>query len=211
MRDSSSSSACCTASIISSRSFRCLFSLYDQLPPFVSLADCPSCCLVQGENCFTRDELDSIADGLPTAMTGSGVPNPLSLIFKPHRNSVSGNYDANVLVSALDSRGKDVVWFDRRKGVEGLLSEVAGYGDRLLGLIVNLSTKRWLGMWQGRHWVALRKLQGVWYNLDSDATAPTCFVNGEDGLRDYLSSVISTDGVVISVLNCTGTPSALNG
>ncbi|KAG0590468.1 hypothetical protein KC19_1G101800 [Ceratodon purpureus] len=166
--------------------------------------------LLQGENCFTRDELDSIADGLPTAITGSSVPNPLSLIFKPHRNTVTGNYDANVLISALNARGREAVWFDRRKGVEDLLSEVAGYGDRLLGMIVNFSTKKWLGMWQGRHWVAIRKLQGMWYNLDSDNAAPICFVNGENGLGDYLSWVISSEGVVIFVLNSSDIPSDVN-
>lgn len=171
------------------------------------VAYCPTCCLLQGENCFTRDELDSIADGLAFAVTGSSVPNPLSLIFKPHRNAVTGNYDANVLISALNSRGKEVVWFDRRKGIEDLLSEVAGYGDRLLGMIVNFPTKKWLGMWQGRHWVAIRKVQGLWFNLDSDIAAPICFVNGEEGLRDYLNSVTSTERVVIFVLNNTDAPS----
>ena len=164
--------------------------------------------MLQGENCFTRDELDSIADNLPIAVIRSGVPNPLSLIFKPHRNAVTGNYDANVLISALNSRGKEVVWFDRRKGIEELLSEVAGYGDRLLGMIVNLHRKKWLGVWQARHWVAIRKLQGMWYNLDSDSAAPICL--GEDGLRDYLDWVISTKGVVILVLNCSDTTSSVN-
>lgn len=157
--------------------------------------------MTQGENSFTRKELDAIADGLPTADVGSSVPNPLSLVFKSHRNAVTGNYDANVLISALNARGKEVVWFDRRKGIDVLLSQVAEYGDMLLGMIVNFSTKKLLGLWQGRHWVAVRKLQGMWYNLDSDNVAPVCFGNGEDDLRDYLNSVISTKGVVIFVLN----------
>lgn len=158
--------------------------------------------LLQDENCFTRKELDSIADALSTAEAGSSVPNPLSLVFKPHRNAVTGNYDANVLISALNSREKDVVWFDRRKGIDDLLSKIAEYGDdRLLGMIVNFSTKKLLGMWQGRHWVAVRKVQGLWYNLDSDRVAPICLGNGENDLRDYLNFVISTSGVVIFVLN----------
>lgn len=164
-----------------------------------------SSCSVQGENSFSRNELNSIADGLPTDLEGRNMPNPLSLIFKPHRNAITGNYDANVLISALNSRNKEVVWFDRRNGAETLLTEIADYGDRLLGIIVNISTRKWLGMWQARHWVAIRKLQGVWYNLDSDHTTPVCFVNGEDGLRDYFNSVISSDGVVLFVLNGVST------
>ena len=160
---------------------------------------------MQGKKSFSRKELDSIADGLPTAILRPSVPNPLSLIFKPHRNAVTGNYDANVLMSALNAREKEVVWFDHRKGIEVLLSELAKYGDRLLGMIVNFPTRKLLGIWQGRHWVAVRKLHGMWYNLDSENAAPVCYVNGEEDLRDYLNFVISTKGVVIFVLNGMGT------
>jgi josephin len=107
----------------------------------------------------------------------------------------------NVLISALNAREKEVVWFDHRKGIEELLSEIAKYGDRLLGMVVNFPTKKLLGIWQSRHWVALRKLHDMWYNLDSYSVAPVCFGNGEDDLRDYLNFVFSTKGIVIFVLN----------
>jgi hypothetical protein len=52
----------------------------------------------------------------------------------------------NVLISALNAREKEVVWFDHRKGIEELLSEIAKYGDRLLGMVVNFPTKKLLGI-----------------------------------------------------------------
>ncbi|KAK1588262.1 hypothetical protein Q3G72_021441 [Acer saccharum] len=39
---------------------------------------------------------------------------PLSVVFKPHHNSLTGNYDINVLIAVLEGRGKAVVWHDRR-------------------------------------------------------------------------------------------------
>lgn len=158
----------------------------------------------QGENAFTRKELDTIADSLEvpeTATTSSG--NPFSFIFKPHRNAMTGNYDANVLEAALQTRGKEVKWFDGRKGIEELLSQVAQYGDdKLLGMIVNFTTRKFLGLCQGRHWVAVRKLKPEgWYNLDSERVAPVCLGN-DDSLKEFLRpALVSTDNVVIFVLN----------
>lgn len=168
----------------------------------------------QGENAFTRKELDEIADRLAdaekAAAGGATSSNPLSFIFRPHRNAMTGNYDANVLDSALVSRGKSLVWFNSGKGgIDELMSQVAQYGDdKLLGMIVNFSTKRFLGLCQGRHWVAVRKLKPEgWYNLDSERVAPVC-LGEDDGLREFMKNalVVNTDNVVMFVLNGTGAP-----
>jgi josephin len=169
---------------------------------------------------FTRKELDSIADSLTlvgdgTTSQGTAQPwtttttrtmevlNPLSLIFKPHRNAVSGNYDANVLIAALATRSKHVTWFDRRKDIRSL-NLATSYGDDgrlLLGMIVNFWSPKLLGLWQSRHWVAIRKIQGTWYNLDSDNAAPLAFTDGEDAIYHYLSTVISNKGEIMLVTN----------
>jgi josephin len=171
---------------------------------------------------FTRKELDSIADSLTQGGDGDGttsqgttqpwtttttrtmeVLNPLSLIFKPHRNAVSGNYDANVLIAALATRSKQVTWFDRRKDIRSL-NLATSYGDDgrlLLGMIVNFWSPKLLGLWQSRHWVAICKIQGTWYNLDSDNAAPLAFADGEDAIYHYLSTVISNKGEIMLVTN----------
>ncbi|CAK9866412.1 unnamed protein product [Sphagnum jensenii] len=176
--------------------------------------------LLQGEMRFTRKELDSIADSLTlvgdgTTSQGTTQPcattttrtmevlNPLSLIFKPHRNAVSGNYDANVLIAALATRSKQVTWFDRRKDIRSLnlATSYADDGRLLLGMIVNFWSPKLLGLWQSRHWVAIRKIQGTWYNLDSDNAAPLAFTDGEDAIYHYLSTVISNKGEIMLVTN----------
>ena len=156
---------------------------------------------MQGEKTFTRKDLDCIADSLPDADVGWRASNPISLIWKPHRNTITGNYDANVLIAALITVGKEVVWFDRRKGPDELELELTSYGERLLGMIVNFPKSQYFGLWQGRHWVAIRKVEGVWYKLDSDESAPDLFLDGEDGLKAYLDSLISSKGEVILILN----------
>ena len=158
--------------------------------------------MLQGKSAFTRNELDSIADNLATDEAGGrSALNPFALVLKPHRNVITGNYDANVLIAALNSRGKDVVWFDRRKGINGLFLEVAGYGDRLLGIIANVPKPWLLGWWQGRHWVAICKLEGTWYNLDSNKAVPVAFVDEEMDLREFFETLLANDSEIMLILN----------
>ncbi len=72
----------------------------------------------------------------------------------------AGNYDANVLILALQSQGFDVEWFDKRKGIDALPIEDPG----VLGLIANgtSSTNDGVNILSslfggGRHWLAVRK------------------------------------------------------
>ncbi|KAL3696770.1 hypothetical protein R1sor_010846 [Riccia sorocarpa] len=154
--------------------------------------------LLQGENAFTRKELDEIADKLPTMIEGGDRWRPLSMIFKRHRNSFTGDYDVNVLIAALASRGKEVIWYDRRKGVDGF--NVEGYGGRLAGIIVNVPSRKFMNMWKGRHWIALRVINGRWYNLDSDFESPRAFDQGRGDLKKYLESVFAETGEVLIIV-----------
>lgn len=156
--------------------------------------------MVKGERPFTRKELDRIADDLPSI--GSNDTHwwsPLS-IFKRHRNALTGDYDVNVLFAALASRGKEVIWYDRRKGADGL-TLTATYGSMLVGIIVNVPARRFAGLWKGRHWVTVRMINGAWYNLDSDFVEPFLLHNGEEDLKSYLDSVFSNSGEVLIVLD----------
>ena len=46
--------------------------------------------------------------------------NPVSIVFRPHHNEITGNYDINVLIAALEQKGKTVVWHDKRNGVSSI-------------------------------------------------------------------------------------------
>lgn len=128
--------------------------------------------LFQGHRAFSKPELDRIADDLvplDTTTTPSWLRTPWSLVHKPHRTAVTGNYDANVLMAALKTRGADAQWYDCRKGGAGLdLDDDGG----VVGVMLNVKQTKVAGLWRTRHWLALRSVGGWWYNLDSDLPAP---------------------------------------
>ncbi|CAM6100882.1 unnamed protein product [Calypogeia fissa] len=148
---------------------------------------------------FTKKELDGIADSLPSMSGGTKLWSPLKMVFKGHRNTLTGDYDVNVLYAALASRGKEVIWYDRRHGVVGF-NPIATYGSKFVGIIVNVPILRYAKLFRGRHWVALRMVDGQWYNLDSDMRNAFLMSNGEDELKQYLDTVFSIAGEVLIVV-----------
>lgn len=154
--------------------------------------------LLQEKDSFARAELDTIAEKLvindPTR--DNKWRNPLSLIFKPHHNIITGNYDVNVLISALEAKNYKVLWHDRRKKASSInLSEA-----NLLGIIYNIPVRKLAGLWSGRHWVALRKISNTWYNLDSDFPTPQPF-SSEDEVEAFLDEIIAHSGEILIVLH----------
>ncbi|KAL0389238.1 UNVERIFIED_CONTAM: Josephin-like protein [Sesamum calycinum] len=111
------------------------------------------------------------------------------------------NYDINVLIAALEERGKSVIWHDRRCGASSI--DLDGPEDKLFGIVLNVPVRRYGGLWRSRHWIALRRVERVWYNLDSDLSAPYPFKNTEE-IRGFLDGVISTGGEVLLVMNGEG-------
>ncbi|KAK9163848.1 hypothetical protein Syun_004750 [Stephania yunnanensis] len=156
--------------------------------------------LFQAENSFTRADLDGIAAklSLEDPYEESNKWNPLSVIFKPHNNSITGNYDINVLIAALEARGKRVVWHDRRNGAS--LTDLDVSNEVLMGIVLNIPVRRLAGIWRSRHWVALRKVEGVWYNLDSDLSSPLPF-NDTEKLKDFLDGMIANGSEVFLVFH----------
>ncbi|KAK5985670.1 Josephin domain-containing protein [Trichostrongylus colubriformis] len=120
-------------------------------------------CLVHALNAlfqkpqFTSESLDEICYSLNE-----------SRWFNPHRSMLGlGNYDANVLMSALAMHDYQIVWFDGRLPVERIRF------DNVDALIVNIPTKNYIPFWKGRHWYTiLRQTDGKFYNLDSKLDKP---------------------------------------
>lgn len=121
---------------------------------------------------------------------------PISTIFKPHHNALTGNYDINVLISALERKSKSVIWHDRRNKASSIDLE----DEALMGIVLNIPVKRYGGIWTSRHWVTLRDIDGVWYNLDSDFVAPKAF-EGTEQVRVYLDSMVGVGGEILLVMN----------
>ncbi|OVA17654.1 FAS1 domain [Macleaya cordata] len=143
--------------------------------------------LFQEKDSFTRADLNNIADKLllvdPNKEHQTWIP-----IFKPHHNAITGNYDINVLISALEQKGKTVVWHDRRNGASSI--DLNRSEDILMGIVLNIPVRKFGGLWKSRHWVALRRIEGIWYNLDSDFKSPQPF-KGADEVKEFLDFIIS--------------------
>ncbi|XP_072463114.1 josephin-2-like isoform X4 [Notamacropus eugenii] len=109
--------------------------------------------------------------------------------LNPHRSLLgTGNYDVNVIMAALQGLGLAAVWWDRRRPLAQLAL------PQVLGFILNLPSPVSLGLLslplQRRHWVALRQVGGIYYNLDSKLREPMA-LGGEAELRDFLSAALA--------------------
>jgi hypothetical protein len=130
--------------------------------------------LVQ-QNKFSEQILNEIADTLAPGR----LPLPL---LHPHRTIFLGNWDVSVLELAVESFGKSLKWHDQRD-VE--FEDPALSRSTCFGIVVNIKPPGRLAALLGtRHWVAIKKIDGIWYNLDSSLPKPqriSDLVRDEDG------------------------------
>uniref|UniRef100_A0A8C5GZQ3 Josephin-1 n=1 Tax=Gouania willdenowi TaxID=441366 RepID=A0A8C5GZQ3_GOUWI len=128
----------------------------------------------QDGTAFSRDTLQEIYQRLSP-----------STMVTPHKKSMlgNGNYDVNVIMAALQTRGFEAVWWDKRRDVGSIeLSNVEGF---ILNVPSNL---RWGPLrlpLKRQHWIGVREVGGVYYNLDSKLRSPQPIGN-PDELRKFL-------------------------
>ncbi|CAH0406691.1 unnamed protein product [Chilo suppressalis] len=145
--------------------------------------------LFQTRGTFSKSELDAICSRLS--------PN---VWINPHRSMLGlGNYDINVIMAALQKKGCEAVWFDKRKDPGCLdLSNICGFilnvpSDYKLGFVM-LPLRR-------RHWITIRQIQGNFYNLDSKLEVPQLIGRSSDliaYLKEQLDSKEKELFVVVS-------------
>ncbi|XP_059179656.1 josephin-2-like [Physella acuta] len=134
--------------------------------------------LLQTKQAFTKKDLDDICNRL----------SPGTFI-NPHRSMLGlGNYDVNVLMAALQEKGYETIWFDKRKDVSILAAE------RIMGFILNTPTDYKLGFVKlpihRKHWIAIRWLQGKYMNLDSKLDSPS-EIGDQNSLLEFLRKELS--------------------
>ncbi|XP_061562026.1 josephin-1 [Phycodurus eques] len=128
----------------------------------------------QDGSAFSRDTLQEIYQRL----------SPSTLVT-PHKKGMlgNGNYDVNVIMAALQTRGFEAVWWDKRRDVGSIaLSNVTGF---ILNVPSNL---RWGPLQlplKRQHWIGVREVAGVYYNLDSKLRGPQP-IGSPDELRKFL-------------------------
>lgn len=154
--------------------------------------------LFQEKDAFTRTDLNDIAEKLVLDDPTKATWTPLPVVFKPHHNAFTGNYDINVLIAAVEGKGKRVVWHDRRNGASSI--DLDGSEGNLMGIVLNVPVTKYGGLWRSRHWVTLRRIEGVWYNLDSDFGAPYSFKDTEE-IKEFLDGVVNGGAEVLLVMN----------
>ncbi|XP_053207612.1 josephin-2-like [Panonychus citri] len=142
--------------------------------------------LLQG-NYFNQQDLDSICLRL----------SPERQILNPHRSLFGlGNYDVNVLITALQSKGFETIWFDQRKDPDCLQF------NHILGFILNVDNSKvdnsslynWINpvnfFTSRKHWIAFRKIDDQYYNLDSKLDNPE-IVGQEDDMIKLLKKMLA--------------------
>ncbi|KAL7735143.1 hypothetical protein ACLKA6_008405 [Drosophila palustris] len=127
--------------------------------------------LFQGDQSYTKAELDDICNNL--------TPN---VWINPHRSVLGlGNYDINVIMTALQKRNCEAVWFDKRKDPSIINL------DAIVGFILNIPSDYKFGIitlpLRRRHWIAVRRVGDFYYNLDSKLRQPESLGNEADMLQ----------------------------
>ncbi|XP_075220867.1 josephin-like protein isoform X1 [Lycorma delicatula] len=133
--------------------------------------------LFQEAHAFSKADLDGICQDLSPACW-----------INPHRSPLGlGNYDVNIIMAALQRKGYEAIWFDKRKDPESLeLNRVFGF---ILNVPSDFRFRFVVVSLRRRHWIAIRRVNGAYYNLDSKLDSP--FLIGQDGeLVQYLREQI---------------------
>lgn len=105
--------------------------------------------------------------------------------INPHKSVLGlGNYDVNAIMVALETKGKSLVWFDKRKEINSSSLEL----ERAFGFILNIPSDYTFGFLtlpiKSRHWICIKRID-KFYNLDSKIDKPK-HIGGEDDLVKYL-------------------------
>ena len=124
--------------------------------------------LFQSDSAYTQTDLNNICHSL----------SPDTWI-NPHKSSIGlGNYDVNVITAALNTKEYDLVWFDKRKDPRIVDLE------QIQGCILNVPNDWKIGFvtlpFNRKHWIAFKKIQESWYNLDSKIKVPEKLGSDED-------------------------------
>jgi josephin len=144
--------------------------------------------LFQSKEAFKQMELDAICYSLS--------PNNY---INPHRSILGlGNYDVNVLIAALQNKGYSAFWFDKRKDPKMLKL------DQIFGFVMNIPSECRLGfLWlpiKRRHWISIKNINGIYYNLDSKLVNPSQIGNADDLLHYFRNQLHVNDNQLFVVV-----------
>ncbi|XP_050531887.1 josephin-like protein [Daktulosphaira vitifoliae] len=145
--------------------------------------------LFQSKEAFKQMELDAICFSLS--------PNNY---INPHRSILGlGNYDVNVIIAALQNKGYNAIWFDKRKDPKSLKL------DQIFGFVMNIPSECRLGfLWlplKRRHWISIKNIGGTYFNLDSKLSHPSQIGNESDLLNYFKDQLYINDNQLFIVVS----------
>ncbi|XP_062544891.1 josephin-like protein isoform X1 [Armigeres subalbatus] len=145
--------------------------------------------LFQDKESYNKIQLDEICRNL--------APNDY---INPHRSILGlGNYDINVIITALHIKDCEAVWFDKRKDPCCIDT------SKIVGFILNVPSNYKIGFVrlpiQRRHWISVRKINGEYWNLDSKLDAPQV-IGKETQAMEYLRSQLQSNDKELFIV-CT--------
>lgn len=85
-------------------------------------------------------------------------------LINPHKHIIGGDYDANVVIIALENKGYSTNWIDKRKEYK--------VKKNLKGLLVNSQKERKfyhkIFKLSARHWATVVRDNDMYYHCDSE-------------------------------------------
>ncbi|XP_058458581.1 josephin-like protein [Malaya genurostris] len=136
--------------------------------------------LFQDRECYNKMQLDEICRGL--------APDDY---INPHKSILGlGNYDINVIISALHMKDCEAIWFDKRKDPSCIDT------SRIVGFILNVPSNYKVGFVrlpiQRRHWISIKKINGEYWNLDSKLDTPL-LIGNEIQTMEYMRNQLQSN------------------
>jgi len=144
--------------------------------------------LFQDPKAFTKPLLDELCCNLTPGTW-----------MNPHRSLFGlGNYDINVIIAALQLHSCEVTWWDKRRQLS--VDQI----QSCFGLIINKPSPSKVGgmvlPFKTKHWIAIRKLGSIYFNLDSKLDEPLPIGNHSQ-LIEYLTRQLEGESCELFIVN----------
>lgn len=123
--------------------------------------------------------------------------------LNPHKSILGlGNYDINVIMTAVQAQTEcEVIWFDKRKDPKTIEIE------KVVGFLLNIPSTYDIGgglftlpLLNRRHWIAIKEVNTVFYNLDSKLKKPEAIGSYEDTMKFIQNQIQNKDNELFLIV-----------
>merc|ERR1712129_128553 len=106
----------------------------------------------------------------------------------------TGNWDVNVMIKCLQQNGIECEWFNAHKIKELDLQKMDTNSHDFVGFVLNILQKVAFKMVTRRHWLSIKPINGIYYNLDSKLKKPKQYSNDDVLKNDLVMHLQQNDG-----------------